>query len=239
MLSRVSKERVEDPKRIEAFMHAFQELDWSEEYSQSSIKKLYAEISKLVLCEIQYYYQRKVKSRRLSRVFRLVMLAGSAVGVLSPICAPFVGSESAGNFLSIGYIGFTVTGIAYVADSLFGGSKAFQRRAATQLKLEQLYVEFSTEWQNIIAKNINVIESNPTNLPNNEASSGAALKTNVDNNKNEQCSLYFVFIQELFLCVRSFLKYFYECMGNETAQWSESLSKSIDDINKQSSKSGK
>jgi hypothetical protein len=240
MLSWVSEKRVEDPKRIAAFIDAVKSLDWGPQQTKTSIESLYAEVSKLVFCEIKYYYGRKVRSRRLSRIFRLFMITGSTIGVLVPVCAPLIGDGKTANVLSYGYLGFTLTGIAYAADNLFGGTKAFRRRATTQLKLEQLYVEFSAEWHHIFSQltpcqdkcstnNINAgVTEQAVNTENSSetAVSNASAPNSVIDNVNEiSCKTR----NQLFDCLRKFIKSFYECMNGETVEWGNHLTSSVDD----------
>ncbi len=251
MLSWASEKRVEDPKRIEAFMRAVERLNWGANQTKPSLESLYAEVSKLVFCEIKYYYGRKVRSRRLSRIFRLFMITGSAIGVLVPVCAPLIGDGKTANVLSYGYLGFTLTGLAYAADNLFGGTKAFRRRATAQLKLEQLYVEFSAEWHHIFSQlapcqdkcsvdtsNAGTTDQSPNDQNSRHkasaedaaASNASAANTVVDNVAYLSCKTR----NELFDCLRKFIKSFYECMNGETAEWGNHLTSSVEEQGKAS-----
>jgi hypothetical protein len=142
--------RVEDPARIVHLTERLAALSWKAQEQRESLRVLFECLSDLTHAEIRYYYDRRVSSRRLSRICRILAWLFGTAGVLVPVVAT-AWPRAPGNLLSLGYIAFALAGSALVADTAFAGSAAHQRYTKTQLALEQLYTLFAIEWQALIA----------------------------------------------------------------------------------------
>jgi hypothetical protein len=142
--------RVEDPARIVNLTERLAALSWKAQEQRESLRVLFECLADLTQAEIRYYYDRRVSSRRLSRICRVIAWLFGTAGVMVPVVAPAWPGAPA-NLLSLGYIAFALAGSALVADTAFAGSVAHQRYTKTQLALEQLYTVFAIEWQAFVA----------------------------------------------------------------------------------------
>jgi hypothetical protein len=141
--------RTEDPSRIAAFAEALKSLAWDEGSYRASLDVLFSQISTLAQCEIQYYYERRSKSRRTSMICRFLAWTASAVGILIPLIH-LVCADAPKTFLSWGYLAFGLVGVVLIFDTLFDGTQAHQRYSQSQLEVEKAYTIFAIEWQALL-----------------------------------------------------------------------------------------
>lgn len=142
-----SKNPVEHPSRISLFTNATASLSWTPQSYKASLEVLYLELSKLAYAEIEYYYGKRVSSKRISGICRFLAWLLGSIGILVPLLKPVLGEHLPSDFLSWGYVAFGFSGVILLFDSLFSGTQAHQRYTTSQLELEKIYTVFSLEWQ--------------------------------------------------------------------------------------------
>jgi SMODS and SLOG-associating 2TM effector domain 2 len=149
---------IEDPSKISKFTAAIVSLKWTHADIRTSLDALFQQISALVQAEIQYYYDRRRSSRRLSQVCRFVAWVLATAGALVPVIHPILGPEAPGTLLWWGYAAFGLAGAVMVADALFAGTQAHHRYTAAQLEIERIYSVFAMKWHAALIK----LEAHPT-----------------------------------------------------------------------------
>lgn len=147
-----SKNPIEHPSRISLFTNAIASLAWTNQSYKASVDVLFLELSKLTYAEIQYYYGKRVSSRRVSEICRFLAWLTGSIGILVPLLKPVLGEHSPPEFLSWGYVAFGFSGVILLFDSHFSGTQAHQRYTTSQLELEKIYTVFSLEWQARVVK---------------------------------------------------------------------------------------
>lgn len=142
-----SKNPVEHPSRISLFTNAIASLPWASQSYKASLDVIFLELSKLAYAEIEYYYGKRVSSRRISGICRFLAWLLGSIGILVPLLKPVFGEHLPSDFLSWGYVAFGFSGVILLFDSLFSGTQAHQRYTTSQLELEKTFTVFSLEWQ--------------------------------------------------------------------------------------------
>lgn len=144
---------IENPKRIDDFLAALENLDWSTApASATAYERLADQSLRLVRAEVAYYYRRRGLARYWSIVARFVIWLAGSIGVLVPIIAPLapaiaMAEGKSAPLLQLGYVALAMAGVAAAFDRVFGFSTNHGRYVATQYRLEEVMVLFKVDWE--------------------------------------------------------------------------------------------
>lgn len=136
----------EDPQKLVDFTNCVGAISWDSKDVQSSHKLIFNEICRLSHAEIQFYYRRRVRSRRISFGCRLFSWIFATLGILTPIANPIILELFSIKVIDYGYICFALVGAALLFDQVFGGTKAHKRNTRAQLHVEFLLEKYVVDW---------------------------------------------------------------------------------------------
>jgi len=137
--------RPEDPLRLHTFREATQALLWDEEHAINSLSQLFCAVDDLAEAEVKYYYRRRTTRAWISALSRVVAWVSGTIGVLLPLMAAGVTSET-NNFAQYGYVFIAIAASGLAANSLFAGTAGHIRFVITQLELEKLITKARISW---------------------------------------------------------------------------------------------